>query len=67
MARGTMDYPLTRHAALCPLCDKPKGEGLMLVCWPCYRAHDMRNGNPEVTRRIEAHEARLASWIGSRP
>jgi hypothetical protein len=38
-----MDYPNIRQSARCPLCERAKDQGL-LVCWPCYRVHDMRNG-----------------------
>lgn len=45
------DYPLVRASSVCPCCSDPKSPG-QLVCWPCYRELDVRNGNPEVTYRL---------------
>lgn len=36
------DYPLTRAAFICPVCNHAKDSGL-IVCWTCYRALDARN------------------------
>lgn len=55
------DYPLTRAGAFCPICLGDKAPGL-LVCWPCYREHDMRFGDtPNVTALMDAFERVLES------
>lgn len=36
-------YPLVRASRTCPLCNGRKDDGL-IVCWTCYRSHDVRNG-----------------------
>ena len=54
------DHPLVRKSHTCPLCTQHKGEG-GLVCWPCFRKHDMRNGDtPEVRATLDKREATLA-------
>ena len=35
-------YAHVRASQVCPLCDKDKGEGLM-VCWPCFSEHGFRD------------------------
>jgi hypothetical protein len=55
----TLDHLRVRQHQSCPLCHRAKGFGL-LVCWPCFRAYDLRNGNPLVDRRLDAAEANLA-------
>ena len=37
------DYHYVRDLTTCPLCNGVKTTGL-LVCWPCYRSHDVREG-----------------------
>jgi hypothetical protein len=51
------DSPSLRRLTTCPLCggDKPRG---LLVCFGCYRKHDMRNGNPAIERLL----AGLVEW-----
>lgn len=38
-----LDWPVCRASLICPICelDKPKG---LIMCWPCYRLHDVRYG-----------------------
>ena len=38
----SLDYPHTREWHVCPICNREKDSGL-LVCWTCYRAHNLRN------------------------
>ena len=49
------DHPNLRAQRICPLCGGSKDVGLV-VCWPCYRAYDLRNGNPEVGRLLDLAE-----------
>ena len=51
-----MDYPHVRSSIVCPLCHGHKEAGL-LVCWPCYRAWGLRDGNAEAESIIEQAEA----------
>ena len=60
------DFPNVRAGALCPLCGSGKDAGL-LVCWPCYRQNDLRYGNREEERKIEAAEKELGQEIRSSP
>jgi NMD protein affecting ribosome stability and mRNA decay len=53
-----MDFPRVRASSVCPLCGAEKEAGLV-VCWACYREHDMRYGNPEAESAIRAAEDRL--------
>lgn len=53
-----MDYPNVRASKICPLCRKDKEQEL-LVCWACYRKHDLRRGNPAAERLINQAEAEL--------
>lgn len=48
-----------RSHPVCPLCYGVKGVGL-LVCWRCYRLHQLRNGNPRAEAMIRAFGERLA-------
>ena len=57
-AGHTSDNPLVRKSDLCPLCDGLKSLGLV-ACWTCYRAADMRNGNPAAEARIAGRERAL--------
>jgi hypothetical protein len=56
-ARSRPDFPSLRRLTTCPLCggDKPRG---LLVCFGCYRKHDIRNGNPAIERLL----AGLVEW-----
>ena len=53
-----IDYPRVRAQAVCPLCQSVKESGL-LVCWPCYRAHDLRHGNQAAENAIIQAETTL--------
>jgi hypothetical protein len=53
-----MDYPHVRSSTACPLCQGRKEVGLV-VCWPCYRARCLRDGNAEAEAMIERAEAGL--------
>jgi hypothetical protein len=56
------DHALVRAAKHCLLCGEPKDPGT-LVCWPCYRKHDLGNGNSEVEQRLdEAESLGGGSW-----
>lgn len=52
-----MDNPYVRRQMQCPLCGGFKTIGLV-ACWKCYRAFDLRNGNPKAEAHIAAAEAR---------
>ena len=54
-ATYTLDYPRLRKSTECPLCKTPKDAG-PIVCWPCYRATEMKYGNPAVERKLAALE-----------
>ena len=47
-----IDNMNVRASTRCPLCECYKAVGLV-VCWPCYRLHDLRNGNPEAEAKID--------------
>src|SRR5438270_10034668 len=51
-----MDYPHVRSSTVCPLCQERKEVGLV-VCWPCYRAWGLRDGNAGAESIIERAEA----------
>ena len=53
-----LDNPLVRASDLCPLCDglKPVGN---VACWTCYKAAEMKYGNPVAEERISRREAAL--------
>lgn len=54
----TPDHPKLRNSPVCVLCHNAKDLGLV-VCWICYRANDLRNGNEAVERQLdEAEEGR---------
>lgn len=53
-----MDYPHVRASTHCPLCQQEKDEGL-LICWVCYRLHDLRSGNHEAEIMIKRAEESL--------
>jgi len=48
-----IDNQNVRNSNRCPLCEGEKDIGLV-TCWPCYRLHNLRNGNPEAENKIEA-------------
>lgn len=48
---GELHYPRLRAMAVCPLCGMPKQDGA-LVCWPCYRQHALRYGNPLIEQQL---------------
>ncbi len=50
-----LDHPRLRARRSCSLCGGCKDVG-PVVCWPCYRKHNLRNGNPEVGRVIDLAE-----------
>lgn len=54
-----MDHHNVRSSIICPVCGREKQAGLM-VCWYCYRRHEMRYGNKEVEMLIEKAEDRLS-------
>jgi len=56
------DFPNVRTSAFCPLCDKHKDDGL-LVCWSCYKTHDLRYGNPDAEVLIARVESKLSVEI----
>lgn len=60
------DHPNLRSFPICFLCQKPKEVGL-LVCWPCYREHRLRYGNPEIERQINAAELQRLFPIDDAP
>jgi hypothetical protein len=62
------DHPLTRKHGLCAVCGRHKDAGL-LVCWPCYRKHDFRNGaqGARVDDLIDDAERYLAGDSYGRP
>ncbi len=47
-----LDNENVRASNRCPLCNGYKPVGLV-ACWPCYRLHDLRNGNPEAEAKID--------------
>jgi hypothetical protein len=62
----TQDHPRVRASLICPVCEQAKDYGLV-VCWPCYRKHGLRYGNPvvddildRIERLLEIDEGRLA-------
>lgn len=54
-----IDNPHVRDSLVCPLCHANKNPGL-IACWPCYRSHGMKYGNPQAERIVAAAEATLA-------
>ena len=55
------DYPRVRASRTCPLCNDSKDADL-IVCWTCYRSHDIRNGLTPSDAAIIGHaEADLAN------
>lgn len=56
--RDFMDYPNVRASEMCPLCHEGKDRD-SLVCWSCYRLHDLRYGNRNMEIIIESAEERL--------
>ena len=59
------DYGLVRQQLICPLCHNEKADGL-LVCWPCYRAHNLRNGiSPVIVHILASVEERLLATVQS--
>lgn len=57
-----MDYPHLRQAHACPLCHDHKEAGLV-VCWNCYRARDLRYGNPQAEALIHQAEVELSGQV----
>jgi hypothetical protein len=53
-----VSHPKLRAICNCPLCERPKDQGT-LVCWSCYRAHNMRNGNAALEAWLDQQEAKL--------
>jgi hypothetical protein len=51
----TLDNPHIRRSQQCPFCRGHKTIGLV-ACWPCYRAHDLRNGNPRAEHILKCEE-----------
>ncbi len=62
--RAPQDHPQLRKGELCVLCTKRKDAG-PLVCWECYRKHEMRYGNEKVERILDACEGDLATNEGA--
>jgi hypothetical protein len=59
----TADHPRVRASTLCPLCCKPKANGLLL-CWPCHRHQKQQNGGSysiQVEDLIARYDATLAT------
>jgi hypothetical protein len=56
--RARLDHPRLRARTVCPCCHLDKEAGL-LICWPCFNLHDMRNGNPEVEAKLDDMEQEL--------
>lgn len=56
-----------RDHPICALCNRGKAVGLV-VCWPCYRAHRLREGNARAEQIIEAFGERLeeSQGVGAR-
>ena len=54
----TLDHPHIRALLYCQACDNPK-EPQHLLCWRCYRRHDMRYGNAAVEACLDEIEANL--------
>lgn len=61
-----LDFPKVRAQEVCPLCQATKEAGL-LVCWPCYRQHELRYGNPAALSRIANAQDQLAVTTGKPP
>lgn len=60
-----LDFPLVRSRLKnCPLCDDSKSPE-SLVCWTCYRKHDLRNGTPVEVKKalLEAEEKCFAQRL----
>ncbi len=56
MTTITLDHPMIRAGRVCPICGDHK-EPSLLVCWPCYSNHGMRNGGTErVNGIIDSYE-----------
>ncbi len=47
-----IDNENVRASNRCPLCEGYKEIGL-ISCWPCYRLHGLRYGNPLAEAKIE--------------
>jgi hypothetical protein len=50
-----IDHPKTRAGVVCPVCKTHKTVGLV-VCWECYRRHNLRYGNPEIDAILDKWE-----------
>ncbi len=62
----TVDHLNLRNSTVCPFCRKAKERGL-LVCWQCYRAHNMRNGAAQWCERLlDECEAKLRALSQTR-
>lgn len=51
--------PLIIASCICPLCCKVKEVGLM-VCWPCFEKHDLKNSNAHIEERLDEIERDLS-------
>lgn len=55
------DYPNLRSLDWCALCDGAKDIG-NVVCWPCWRAFNFRNGvHPEIEHLLKVTESMARS------
>jgi hypothetical protein len=58
MSMGNLDTTHVRQGSTCPLCNRLKDVGL-IVCWPCYKRHAMKYGNPRCEAIIAEREEAL--------
>ena len=56
--RRRNDHVHIRAKDVCQLCLADKHRGL-LVCWTCFNAYDMANGNPLIEHRLADLEREL--------
>lgn len=61
-----IDLPNLRQSKVCVLCNAEKAAGL-IVCWDCYRKHELRRGNPTIEARLALEDKRLFSTAHSQP
>ena len=59
-----IDHLNLRNSTVCPFCRNAKERGLV-VCWQCYRAHNMRNGVQWCERLLDECEAELRAQSNS--
>ena len=55
MNQENISHPNIRNSQYCPLCGGIKSNDLV-VCWPCYRYHDIRYGNVVIMGVIDQIE-----------